>query len=381
MNIPRDILEIANKLSKPIYLVGGCVRDHVMDREPKDYDLCTELSPSQVCRQLPGAKMVNAVQAYPVVVYGGYEIATFRTDADRTDCSAINTTNVSLEQDSARRDFTVNALYMNVKTKELIDPQNGLVDIQDNVLRFVGDPERRINEDPLRIFRAFRFASRLKFEIAPDSEKAIKILSGIAKYVSMDRFIMELHKEFSLDFLKYLERYELDTWYFARNADFKDFSAVKAIDRRNSLNVNYNILITQGYLKSEDLDLFRLPNELLKVIRKTQELIKFLLEDYYAEKRALRRRHLLNPYLSDALLVVDRQVKLDIYDEEFLSYWKQIHGQATPGEALRELGLSGNDLIAAGYKGKAIGEKLKELEDALLLSPGVDIDYLWECFN
>lgn len=171
----NEILHTLNAAGHQAYYVGGYVRDTLLGGTPHDRDVATSATPAEVLALFPGAKPVNAAQAYPVVIVDGAQVATFRNDAPgalRRDLGAI-TTGATLEEDAERRDFTVNALYMDADGRVLDPTGRGLDDLRERLLRFVGNERRRINEDPIRIPRAIKFAARLGFRLAAYSGDAI----------------------------------------------------------------------------------------------------------------------------------------------------------------------------------------------------------------
>ena len=149
-----------------LYLVGGCVRDHLLGIKPKDFDLVTNAKPEEIAGVLKGMNVIPKGEAFGVmaVVIEGevFEIATFRLEGGYTDGrrpDSIEFTN--LEGDYKRRDFTINALYYDLETKEIIDLGTGIEDIRNKVVRCVGVPKDRFNEDKLRVLRYVRFSHRL----------------------------------------------------------------------------------------------------------------------------------------------------------------------------------------------------------------------------
>lgn len=172
---------IVYNASQQTYLVGGCVRDMLLGRTPKDYDIVTDAD-VEVLKPifLENGWEVNAVGENFLVYavskhHQQFEIANFRkesgfTDGRRPDSVSIGT----LEEDAARRDFTVNSIYYNPITNTFIDPNNGRKDLLNKTLRFIGQPKDRIKEDYLRVFRFFRFLSKLGFEPEIKSLKACR---------------------------------------------------------------------------------------------------------------------------------------------------------------------------------------------------------------
>lgn len=174
------------------YLVGGCVRDLLIGRRPKDFDVATDARPSEVRRIFRNCRIIGRRFKLAHVFYGDHiiETATFRADprdgqSDDEDDLLITDDNEygTAESDARRRDFTVNALFLDPVTHEIHDFVEGLSDLESRMLRTIGDPVIRLAEDPVRILRAIKFSSRLDLEIdddtwdamcdlAPDLEKA-----------------------------------------------------------------------------------------------------------------------------------------------------------------------------------------------------------------
>lgn len=181
MSVNAELSKLIEKFEPygEFYLVGGCVRNQYLNIPIKDYDIATPLTPTELQGKLPGyVKHINSAQAYPVVLWDGHEIATFRTDGkDRKDAEGIKL-GCSIYKDAMRRDFTMNAIYYKLTkhSARVVDPtQRGLNDIKNRIIRFVGNPEERIKEDPIRIFRAYRFLSQLSdFVVEIETEKALK---------------------------------------------------------------------------------------------------------------------------------------------------------------------------------------------------------------
>ncbi len=162
-----------------LYVVGGAVRDAVMGVEPKDYDVATDATPDQVLNLLGNTawKTDEVGKSFGVVRArsGGeeYEIATFRQDIGegRRPDSVVFT---SIEEDVKRRDLTINALFYDIANGEVVDLVGGIEDINNGIIRTVGDPEDRFREDRLRVLRAIRFAAKLDFKIEHETYRAIE---------------------------------------------------------------------------------------------------------------------------------------------------------------------------------------------------------------
>jgi tRNA nucleotidyltransferase/poly(A) polymerase len=196
-------IEIASELRSrgfQAWLVGGCVRDLVLGREPSDYDISTDARPNQLLAVFPKALLVGV--QFGVVLVDGVEIATFRSDHAYRD--GRHPSEVIFEndpkQDVLRRDFTINALLLDPDAlnsavspaSEAIDYVGGLPDLWNHIIRAIGDPERRFEEDHLRMLRAIRFAARFGFDIEATTMAAIQRLRRQIQRVSPERIRDEL---------------------------------------------------------------------------------------------------------------------------------------------------------------------------------------------
>ena len=181
------------------YAVGGCVRDSLLGRTPQDWDLCTSAWPEQVLALFgEGQCIPTGLQHGTVTIkYGGqlYETTTFRTEGTYTDGRHPDEVHFvpDVRQDLARRDFTINAMAYN-DAEGLIDPFGGQQDLQQGILRAVGDPATRFEEDALRILRLYRFAARFGFAIDPPTGQAARALCAHLDCVSVERIEEELSK-------------------------------------------------------------------------------------------------------------------------------------------------------------------------------------------
>lgn len=177
------------------YLAGGCVRDMIMGREPSDYDVATDAPPRRVVELFRRAKLVG--QAFGVVrvcVEGEWvEVATFRTESGYADHRHPDHVEYSdAEHDAQRRDFTINGLFYDPVADRVIDYVGGRADIERRVLRAIGEPRQRFEEDYLRLLRAVRFAARLSFEIEPATAAAIRELAPRLGLISRERIGQEV---------------------------------------------------------------------------------------------------------------------------------------------------------------------------------------------
>ena len=200
LNIPKQIHYILNRLEHANYqawLVGGCVRDGLMGLVPNDWDICTDALPDQVKALFPdgldygirhGTVTVRCENVFA-------EVTTFRAEGNYSDCRRPDNVRFikDLNEDLARRDFTVNAIAMNARG-ELRDPFGGEADLQAGILRAVGNPEQRFREDALRMLRALRFSAQLGFTIDGMTMQAISDCAELASRLTAERVCTELEK-------------------------------------------------------------------------------------------------------------------------------------------------------------------------------------------
>lgn len=177
----RFVLERLHEAGFEAYAVGGCVRDLLRGRHPKDFDVVTDARPEEVRRLFKRARIIGRRFKIVHVVFRDelIEVTTFRGgdagEVKRADGGMITRDNVfgSIDEDVWRRDFACNALYLDFASGELVDYVEGLTDIHSGRLRVIGEPAARYREDPVRMLRAARFAAKLGFHLTPDSEQAI----------------------------------------------------------------------------------------------------------------------------------------------------------------------------------------------------------------
>ena len=178
------------------YLVGGCVRDLLLGRAPKDFDVATDARPDRVSELFERSEQVGA--HFGVVLVrentSQVEVATFRSDASYSDGRRPDAVHFETDpqRDAMRRDFTINALLLDPDTNAVLDFTGGREDLHRRVIRAIGDPHERFQEDHLRLIRAVRFAARLGFEIEPATMAAIQRLHGLIEKVSPERVRDEL---------------------------------------------------------------------------------------------------------------------------------------------------------------------------------------------
>lgn len=200
LHAPDEVVRVASKLEEagyPTWVVGGAVRDALRGEIPGDWDLTTAARPSDVQRTFRRTVPVGIAHGTVGVLTGSgkmYEVTTFRLDVETFGRHARVSFADTLEEDLSRRDFTINAIAWHPLTRELRDPHQGALDIERKTLRTVGAPDRRFEEDRLRVLRALRFAGGLGMEIEPTTWEAILASSDRLGNLSAERIREELWK-------------------------------------------------------------------------------------------------------------------------------------------------------------------------------------------
>jgi len=195
------ICQILQQANFQAFIVGGCVRDLLLNHIPKDWDITTDATPQQVMELFPRNHPTGLQHGTVTVIMGEgvenhFEITTFRTEGIYLDGRRPEEVFFvkNIEQDLARRDLTINAIAYDPIKNQLIDPFNGQLDLQNGVIRAVGNPIDRFNEDGLRIIRAARFAARFNYEIEEKTEEAMFEAVEILHKISKERIKDELCK-------------------------------------------------------------------------------------------------------------------------------------------------------------------------------------------
>lgn len=194
--LAREAVSRLREAGAKAYLVGGCVRDLLLGRVPKDFDVATDATPDRILSLFPDARPVGAHFGVVLLKRGGaqVEIATFRSDQAYSDGRRPDSVRFETDprMDALRRDFTINALFLDPFTGEILDFTGGREDLAARRIRVIGDPEARFGEDHLRLLRAVRLAGVLGFEIEPVTFAAIRRLAGRIHVVSAERVREEL---------------------------------------------------------------------------------------------------------------------------------------------------------------------------------------------
>ncbi len=209
--ISKNALKVLYRLKSAgfqSFLVGGGVRDLLLGHEPKDFDVVTDARPEEVKALFRNCRLIGRRFRLAHVHFGReiVEVATFRAhhdsaadgEAEQTVDGRIVRDNVygSFEEDAARRDFTINSLYYDIRDFSVVDTAGGLDDLKAGVIRLIGEPETRFREDPVRMLRAVRFAAKLGFRLHPDTERPLAQLADLLLEVPPARLFDEVLKLF-----------------------------------------------------------------------------------------------------------------------------------------------------------------------------------------
>lgn len=186
------------------YLVGGSVRDLLLHKAPKDFDVATNATPNEVRNLFKNGRIIGRRFKLVHILFHReiIEVATFRGHDAIDDSHQTNETGMlvrdnvygTLDEDAWRRDFTINSLYYNIDDSSIVDFTGGVKDVQKKLIRMIGDPVKRYTEDPVRMLRAIRFSAKLHFKLAPETEAPFPQISHLITHVSNSRLFDEMTK-------------------------------------------------------------------------------------------------------------------------------------------------------------------------------------------
>lgn len=202
-----NALKVLNRLISggfQAYIVGGSVRDLLLHKAPKDFDVATNATPNQIKNLFRNGRIIGRRFKLVHVLFHReiIEVATFRSHEAVDESQQTNERGMlvrdnafgSLDEDAWRRDFTINSLYYNINDSSIIDFTGGFKDVQDKLIRMIGDPVTRYKEDPVRMLRAVRFSAKLHFNLAPETEAPFPDISYLITHVSNSRLFDEMTK-------------------------------------------------------------------------------------------------------------------------------------------------------------------------------------------
>lgn len=420
MEIPSHVLQciqILEDASFPAYLVGGCVRDHLLGLPPHDFDLCTAATPEQMQALFSGFDLVLAGLKHGtvgVICHGNVvEITTFRTEGDYSDHRHPGWVQfvTEIDQDLSRRDFTVNAMAYS-PTRGFADPFGGQEDLKNRTLRAVGDPKKRFTEDPLRILRGVRFAVKYRLDIDTDTEKAMHATAPLMDNLARERVFDELCKLLPLvsaeDLLRYTPILTQVIPELAPTVGFDQHSphhayelfthiahAVEATPAE--LTLRWAALLHdvgkvptftrdengRGHFYGHARESAKLANEILLRLKaptalreQVVQLVELHMTRLIPDKKLLRRR--LSRYGEEAILQLLALQEADMgskgtgnteESEQYRQIWDLLEEIKEENSCLtiKDLTVNGKDLLTLGYTpGKELGACLQSLLDQVL---------------
>lgn len=336
--IDKNVISILKKLTKAgfeAYLVGGAVRDALLNIQPKDFDIATNAHPEQVRKLFRNSRIIGKRFKIVHIYFGRYEIievATFRAsgeNAHTTNQGLIVRDNVygTMEQDAMRRDFTINSLYYDYQQNCIVDFHNGMQAIKNRQVILVGDALKRYQEDPVRMLRAIRFSAKLQFSIESNTKKPIKEMAELLNNIPVARLYEEylklFHFGYGLATFKLLRQFHLFHFLFPKlserlNKSPKDLmiieTALQDTDSRikNSMSVNpaylYAVFLWADFNSSATnncknmpflLCLNKLAYKVLQQQRKSISIPKYLakfIQEVWTLQYSMQNMHGKNPF-------------------------------------------------------------------------------------
>lgn len=363
----REVIRSLQEAGYEAVFVGGAVRDFALGKKPSDVDIATSATPQQVKQVFTRTIDVGIEHGTVLVLIGGepIEVTTYRTDGTYADHRRPDEVHyvTSLKEDLRRRDFTINALAMTA-TDEMIDLFGGLRDLDRRLIRCVGNPLERFEEDPLRIFRALRFAAVLDFHIEEQTLEAMKTRASQLEYIAVERIKVEMDKLFSGKNPSAAFRYgreiglpELFPAFFASFERLDEYTPF--IGRAHGWAA---FLYAGGSTPADVSSRFKLSNEEKRFLKRFEEAVRIRADREFSDLDLYR----LEPAeLSVAGLVLQAnhpQMKVETY-EELLG-----RKESLPVKHRKELAFTGNDLLTwSGLRGgQWTSEWIGKIEEAVV---------------
>ncbi len=365
------VLSILEEAGYEAYIIGGAVRDALLNRHINDFDICTNAKPEKVSEIFTN----NDFKVIEIGIKHGtvsvlknnvtFEITTYRVDGEYLDsrhpkCVSFD---ASLEEDVKRRDFTINALACD-KHGNVIDYVGGLNDINKHIIRTVGDPIKRFSEDALRMLRAIRFSKTLSFEIEEETKNAILELSNTISNISIERINDEFKKIICYPFKDtYLTYKELFDCAYRINYQF-NLKELNMCDNfpDNKMKIAFFISSMKNINKDEYINSLKISNDkkklILNYINNSMTMRNKQFDDLFL-KKILSNYGLTNGYFIIQYLCYYNNVDILLIKEK-------INDIISDVVSISDLDVNGNDIKALGYKGNEIGTILNGLVDQVL---------------
>ena len=369
----RQVLVTLLGRGYPAYLVGGCVRDMLLGVRPHDWDVCTGALPEEVLALFPGSRPTGMRHGTVTVVIGSrqVEVTTFRTEGGYADHRRPDMVSFvgDLAADLARRDFTMNAIALSAEGV-IADPYGGVADIRRRLIRCVGVPAERFEEDALRMLRALRFSAKLGFDIDLITLDAIREKAPLAAYLAAERVRDELEKLLLSPapetFFSVSDLGLLDTYLRSRLPASAGLEALGKLPRRRAerWTALCAVLERSGCIASTEafLTALRLDKRTIRACADGVRLLRAPLPGTPLDWKKLLRRYGVDT-VSCAARCADALRGGDSY--------RELHAVLKSGEcfSLRHLAVTGDDLAALGFKGRELGDMLNFLLDYVMEYP------------
>ncbi|WP_226666843.1 CCA tRNA nucleotidyltransferase [Metabacillus litoralis] len=371
----KPILEKLHKSGYEAFYVGGSVRDILLNREIGDVDIATSAKPEEIKMLFRKTIDVGAEHGTIIVLHKDipYEVTTFRTESDYEDFRRPSTVAfiTSLKEDLKRRDFTINAMAMNING-EIIDYFNGKDDLRNKLIQTVGMPSERFTEDALRILRAIRFVSQLSFSLSKNTISAIREHAHLLESISTERKLIEIDKLFSG------ESYEeaLNLLIEGNVCDYLPGFSEKQDEIKKLSLFNFKMLKTKEeiwtvithFIKPNSVEEFlrswKLPVKLIKTVEKNVFLLKRLLEEQPWSELLLYEAGIDSALSTERI----RSLLVDSHSlESNLKNVKSAYGNL-PIRDRRDIDTTGREIIDYMKKppGPWVSKMITEIEKAIL---------------
>lgn len=368
-NIPDNILKAMNIMKKngyESYLVGGCVRDFLMGKEPHDFDITTNAKPEQTIKCFSDFKVIETGIKHGTVTViidkEPIEITTFRIDGKYTDNRHPENVEftVDLKEDLSRRDFTVNALAYNHDTG-IVDLFSGREDLENKKIRCVGNPDTRFSEDGLRILRALRFSAVLGFDICKETANSVKRNKNLLLNISKERIYSEMSKLIcGINAYAILTEFREVVEVFLPNlkkcSSFEN-SVMALSDLPPQKELRYAALFSE--CDSPKLELLSLKSD-KKTAVYTEILVKYLKKEIIFDEIFIKKI-LINLEFDELYDVLKLK---EAFDEDVSDIKWLVNKISESGECvkIKDLAVSGRDIMENNIaSGKAVGEILERL--------------------
>lgn len=357
------------------FFAGGCVRDLLLGRQPKDYDIATDATPDRVSGLFRRTEKVGAKFGVVIVRKWGHmvEVATFRSDGDYHDGRHPSTVSFSdLEHDAQRRDFTINGMFFDPLEDKLVDLVGGAEDLHRRVIRAIGDPGQRFAEDHLRMLRAVRFAARLSFDIDPGTMRAIRAVAHRLQSISAERVRAELAAILTeptrMRGWELIHASGLSGW-LVQDTAWTDAEAKLAASRLDALPDDCGEALAWaallGKYAPDDASVrCRALTCSNSVTRDTAWLLEQLPRILACDRFETADFKLLmaDPRIDDLVALMDADIRAGALNDEPARLWRQSTGQIPPDQVAPDPLVNGDDLATLGLKaGPAFARILTEL--------------------